>query len=114
MSRLSIKRKDSSSIDKSKVKISDWNQKAIIYEKGAWILSGSASVQIIHPETMMIKHEELVENKVMKFKKIPKNETEKLILSNITEELDTRTREIISDLDLPQLMLVLMMQRKTQ
>ena len=63
---------------------------------------------------MMIKHEELVENKMMKFKKIPKNEAEKLILSNITKELDGCTSEIIYDLDLAQLMLVLMMQRKSQ
>jgi len=113
MSQLSMERKGSFSIDKSEVNISDCNQKAIICENGVWAFSGSTSFQIMHPKTI-IKHEELVENKMMKFKKIPKNEAEKLILSHITKELDGRASEIIYDLDLAQLMLVLMMQRKSQ
>ena len=74
MSQSSIKRKESLSINKAEAKISDWNQKSIIFEKGTWIFSGSASVQMIYPKTMMIKHEELVEKKKIKFKKNPKNE----------------------------------------
>lgn len=114
MSQLSIKRKESLSINKAEVKISDWNQKSIIFENGTWVFSGSASVQMIYPKTMMIKHEELVENKMIKFKKTPKNDTEKLLISYITKKIDNCTSEIIHDLDLPQLMIVSMMQRKSQ